>query len=58
MQTERARREGFTKNFKTTGQDQFQPNLKHLWVKGTQVCSNEGPHPFTRGDNKEIAKIH
>ena len=23
-----------------------------------QVLSNEGPHPFPRGDNKEIAKIH
>ena len=25
------------------------------WVKKIQVCSNEGPHPFPRGDNKEIA---
>ena len=30
----------------------------HPWVKGFQVCSNEGPHPFPRGDNKEIAKLH
>ena len=37
---------------------QFQPNLatKHSWVKGIQVCSNEGPRPFPRGDNYEIAK--
>ena len=30
---------------------------KHPWVKGIQVCSNEGPQPLTRGDNYEIAKI-
>ena len=24
---------------------------KNPWVKGIQVCSNEGPHPFPRGDN-------
>ena len=31
---------------------------KHPWVKGIQVCSNEGPRPFTRGDNYEIVIIH
>ena len=31
---------------------------KHLWVKGIQVCSNEGPHSFPRGDNYKSAKIH
>ena len=31
---------------------------KFPWVKGIQVCSNEGPRPFPRGDNYEIAKIH
>ena len=30
----------------------------HPWVKGIQVYSNEGPCPFPRGDNYEIAKIH
>ena len=30
----------------------------HLWVKGIQVCSNEGSRPFPMGDNYEIAKIH
>ena len=30
----------------------------HPWVKGIQICSNEGPLPFPRGDNYEIAKIH
>ena len=34
---------------------QFQPNY---WMKGNQVCSNEGPHPITRGDNNERAKIY
>ena len=31
---------------------------KHPLVKGIQVCSNEGPGPFPRGDNYEIVKIH
>ena len=31
---------------------------KHPWVKGIQVCSNDGSCPFPRGDNYEIAKIH
>ena len=31
---------------------------KHPWVKGIQVCSNEGPRPIPRRDNYEIAKIH
>ena len=30
----------------------------HPLVKGFQVCSNDGPHPFPRGDNYEIEKIH
>ena len=30
---------------------QFQPNL-------CKVCLNEGPRPFPRRDNNEIAKIH
>ena len=30
----------------------------HPWVKGIQVFTNEGPHPFPREDNYEIAKIH
>ena len=27
-------------------------------MKRIQVCSNEGPRPFARGDNNEIVKIH
>ena len=30
---------------------------KASWVKGIQVYSNEGPHPFSRGDKYEMAKI-
>ena len=38
-------------------------NFNQTWPKaslgeGIQVCSNEGPRPFPRGDNYEIAKIH
>ena len=36
----------------------FKLGTKHVWVMGIQVCSNEGPHPFPRGDNYKIAKIH
>ena len=31
---------------------------KHPWAKGIQVCSNEGPRPFPRGDNNEIGNMH
>ena len=31
---------------------------KHPWVKRVQVCSNEGPPPFPRGNNYENAKIY
>ena len=34
---------------------QFQPNLAN--ANGIQIYSNEGPHPFSRGDNFEIVKI-
>ena len=30
----------------------------HPLLMGIQLRSNEGPHPFPRGDNSEIAKIH
>ena len=32
--------------------------IRHPWVKGIQVASNEEPCPFQRGDNNEIANIH
>ena len=30
----------------------------HSWVKGIQVCSNEGSRPFSRGDYNERVKIY
>ena len=36
---------------------QFQPNLAQPLMKGIQVCSNEGPCSFPRGDNYEIVKF-
>ena len=30
----------------------------HTWVKGIQVCSNEGFRPFPRGEIKTIFKNH
>ena len=43
---------------RTTGPISTKLGTKHPWVKGIQVCSNEGPRPFPRGDNYEIAIIH
>ena len=31
--------------------------IKHPWVNGIQVCSNEGPRPFQREDNSEVVKM-
>ena len=43
---------------RTTGPILTKLGTKYPWVKGFQVCLNEGPHPSPRGDNNEIAKIH
>ena len=43
---------------RTAGQISTKLGTNHLWAKGIQFCSNEGPGPFPRGDNYEIAKIH
>ena len=43
---------------RTTGPTSTNHGTKHPWVKGNQVCSNEGPHSFSRADINEIAKIH
>ena len=40
-----------------TGQISTELGTKHPRVKGTQVCSNEGPLPFPREDPDEIAKL-
>ena len=31
---------------------------KHPWIIWFQVCSKEGPCPFSKGDTKEIVEIH
>ena len=41
--------------FKNLLQNHWANDTKHHWE---EVCSNEGPCPFPRGDNSEIAKIH
>ena len=43
---------------RTTGPISTKLGTKYPWVKGIQVCSNEGPRPFQRGDNWEIIKIN
>ena len=43
---------------RTSGQISTKLGTKHPYVKGIQVCSNEEPRPFPRGDNYEIAKTH
>ena len=51
------------RNFKiffsrTNGTISTKLGTKHFWVKKIQICSNEGPWPFPRGDSYEIRKIH
>ena len=41
---------------RTTGPISTKLGTMPPWVKRIQVCSNEGPRPFPRGDNYEIAK--
>lgn len=33
-------------------------DTKHSWVKGTQNYSNELQHPFPKGVNYKIVKVH
>ena len=42
---------------KTTGLISIKLGTKHPWVKGIQINSNEGPFPFSRGDNYEKATL-
>ena len=39
--------------YRTTGQILTKLGTKYSWVKGIQVCSNEGPRPIPRGDNSK-----
>ena len=43
---------------RTKGTISTELGTKHPWVKGIQVCSNEGHCLFPRTDNFETAKIH
>ena len=43
---------------RTTGPISTKLDTKHPWVKGIQVCSDEGPRPFPRGDNSEIVNLY
>ena len=43
---------------RTTGPSSTKFGTKHPWVMGIQVCLYKGPHPFPRGNNYEITKIH
>ena len=43
---------------RTTGPISTKLGTEHHWVKGIQVCWNEGPHLSQRGDSWEIEKTH
>ena len=43
---------------RTMGLISIKLGTKYPWVKGIQVCSNEGPRSFPRGNNYEVVKIH
>ena len=43
---------------RTTGSISTKHGTKHPWVEGIQVCSNKGPRPSQRGDNREIVKLY
>ena len=42
---------------RTAGPNSTKLGTHHPWVKGLQVCSNEGPGSLQRGDNHKNAKI-
>ena len=42
---------------RTAGPNSTKLGTHHPWVKGLQVCSNEGPGLLQRGDNHENAKL-
>ena len=43
-----------TKNSRTTGPISTKLGTKYSWVKGIQVCSNEGPRPPQRAEKIKI----
>ena len=44
--------------FRTNGPVSTKVGTKHLRVTGIQVCSNEGPRSFPRGDNSKRVKFY
>ena len=42
---------------RTTGPISTKLGTNHPFKKGIQVCSNEWPHPFRKGDNSKTIKI-
>ena len=42
---------------RTTGPISTKLGTSHPFEKGIQVCSNEWPHPFRKGDNSKTIKI-
>ena len=45
------------KNFLSNGLITIKISTKHLWVVGTHIRTNDGPHPFSRGENFKKVKI-
>jgi hypothetical protein len=43
---------------RTTGPIITRVSTNHPWVRGIQVCLNEGDGPSPRGDNSKRVKIH
>ena len=43
---------------RTTEQISTKLGTKRPWVYGIQICTNEGPHTSSRGDNNKMIKIY
>jgi hypothetical protein len=43
---------------RTTGPILTRLGTNHPWIKGIQMCSNEGDNPYPRGGNSKRVKIH
>ena len=44
--------------YRTTEPISTKLGTKHPWMNGFQICSNEGPSSFSRGDSYKMVKIH
>jgi hypothetical protein len=43
--------------FRTNRPNSIKLGTSHPWMKGIEVCTNKGPGPFQRGDNKKNVEI-